>query len=630
MWGVLTPYMERKPLYELQNKTVAIDLSCWVVEAKTITDYEIQPRMYLRNLYFRTCFLLLLNVKVVFVLEGKAPELKYQTIADRNKLQFKGCKPKTSTTKTTKGRTRFNHTLKQCEELLKLMGLACVQGEGEAEATCAYLNYEGLIDGCISQDSDCFAYGAKIVYRNFSISQQGPFASSGGAVDVYNIQKSMDAVDFGRNKIVSMALLCGSDYTEGVHGVGKDSALKMFERFSDDDILKRISSWKTDAHLFEELERGLNDKNKCTSCGHAGKIQGHTRNGCIKCATAKGCLETYKEEYKAVKNELSMRSKALADPDFPNQELIKEFMDKKDSIRKVDLVWKQPDILKFIIFTVKYLEWEELYAFEKIFPILTRWQLLNFEKVQKGVVKNIFSPDYIKKIRNPKGVPSYEIIWTDPHNYFTNIIPEEQLENVDKVKLYSTVEPQELVREAYKEIVQAWELSKVKVKKPSKRKIKDKKDVDEITNMLLNTSITAEPKAKTKRTCKKKGQAKINTYFKAAVEIGKKETELDVSNFGDEDDFSNLSGIIDNITKSKPSYLDNIDFMDTNFFGDSLCDNDLFEKSMRRFDENTSEDEEIGKTSQNSDEKDENESDNDSFIEIYKPLAERMAFKITK
>ncbi len=51
-----------------------------------------------------------------------------------------------------------------------------------------------MVDGVISQDSDCFAYGARRVYRNFSVSQQGSAAAQGGAVDVYdieNVQKSM-------------------------------------------------------------------------------------------------------------------------------------------------------------------------------------------------------------------------------------------------------------------------------------------------------------------------------------------------------------------------------------------------------------------------------------------------------
>lgn len=49
------------------------------------------------------------------------------------------------TTKTAeKGRTHFNYVLKQCEELLKSMGLICVQATGEAEAFCAYLNKENV------------------------------------------------------------------------------------------------------------------------------------------------------------------------------------------------------------------------------------------------------------------------------------------------------------------------------------------------------------------------------------------------------------------------------------------------------------------------------------------------------
>lgn len=57
-------------------------------------------------MYFRTCYLLLMGVSPVFVLEGKAPELKYDTISARNAIQFKGAKPKTAGIKTGKDRTR--------------------------------------------------------------------------------------------------------------------------------------------------------------------------------------------------------------------------------------------------------------------------------------------------------------------------------------------------------------------------------------------------------------------------------------------------------------------------------------------------------------------------------------------
>lgn len=94
-----------------------------------------------RNLFFRTSYFLLHDIFPIFVLEGEAPALKHKTIAKRNEVRHGGDENK----KNKKGgRTRFNHVLKECEEMLKLMGLACVKGYGEAEAMCAYLNEDGV------------------------------------------------------------------------------------------------------------------------------------------------------------------------------------------------------------------------------------------------------------------------------------------------------------------------------------------------------------------------------------------------------------------------------------------------------------------------------------------------------
>lgn len=206
------------------------------------------------------------------------------------------------------------------------------------------------MDGCISQDSDCFAYGAKVVYRNFSISQQGVAAASGGSVDVYDLKKLPQTMRFGRNKIVALALLCGCDYDDGVHGVGKDSVVKFFERFSDEEILTRLRGWRENKSLFAEFEREIANKNLCTSCGHMGKLQGHTRNGCVSCGTKKGCDFTrYREKRLAIKNELNMRSKALEIADFPNERLINEFLVRKDNISNLNLRWKRPDIVNFVV-----------------------------------------------------------------------------------------------------------------------------------------------------------------------------------------------------------------------------------------------------------------------------------------
>ncbi|XP_066257695.1 flap endonuclease GEN [Euwallacea similis] len=491
LWSVLAPFCDRRPLYELQNKTLAVDLSCWICEAQNVADYQIQPRMYLRNLYFRTCYLLLMDVSPVFVLEGKAPELKYDTISARNAVQFKGAKAKTAGVKTGKDRSRFHFVLKQCEEMLNYMGLACVKGKGEAESFCAYLNEDGLVDGCISQDSDCFAYGAKVVYRNFSISTQGTQNTSGGSVDIYDIRVANERLDFGRNKIVAMALLIGSDYSEGVHGIGKTSVLKFFETVSDEEVLNRLRSWRQKDILYSTYEKELNDKSICSSCGHKGKLQSHAKSGCVGCKTATGCDSfKYKKERLNIKNELAMRSKAIEDPHFPNENLIQEFLVKKDNVKQLDLKWKQPNLKHFVKFAVKFLQWEELYAFEKMLPVLTRWQcrnpaFLEDEDALKGVVK----PERIKKVRNPKGVPSYEIIWSDDNDELKNLVPEDQItsSNTDKEKLWTTIEPQLLVEKAYPELVEQFKQSKVKSKKLREKR---KKDVKDLSKQLQNVSIS--------------------------------------------------------------------------------------------------------------------------------------------
>lgn len=182
-------------------------------------------------------------------------------IAKRNQIQFRGARPRKNTPPTqenqsqasaktagtqkpSKGRTRFNYVLKQCEDLIRSMGLQCVQGPGEAEAFCAHLNAAGLVDGVISQDSDCFAYGARRVFRNFSLSMQGSAGSIGGSIDIYDLDVVQKSVDFGRNKIVVMALLCGCDYCpDGIGGVGRDAVQKLFAIYSETDIMERLISY---------------------------------------------------------------------------------------------------------------------------------------------------------------------------------------------------------------------------------------------------------------------------------------------------------------------------------------------------------------------------------------------------
>lgn len=135
-----------------------------------------------------------------------------------------------------------------------------------------------------------------------------------------------------------------------------------------------MRSWRKNEKVFEEFEKNLADKNICTSCGHQGKLQSHTKAGkienleiqlephknsiqinskflgCRSCGTSSGCdFSKFKEERLFIKNEVNVRSKALKDPNFPNEELIEEYSVIKDKVSKVDLKWEQPNLVSFVV-----------------------------------------------------------------------------------------------------------------------------------------------------------------------------------------------------------------------------------------------------------------------------------------
>ncbi|XP_014203647.1 flap endonuclease GEN [Copidosoma floridanum] len=507
LWNIISPLSERKPLFELEGKTIAIDLSCWVVDSQNVST---QPKIHVRNLCFRTSYFLLHNINPVFVLEGTAPKLKHDTIARRNEVIRPGAADKKKSKKV--GRTHFNTVLRECQEMLRYMGLECIQGKGEAEALCAYLNADGLVDGCITQDSDCFLYGAKVVYRNFCTVKQ----NSSGFIDEYDIEKIQNVHGLGRNKMVALALICGCDYGEGLYGVGKENALKFFKTVSDSEVLDRMKKWKTNSVL-QRIDDKLADPDTCPNCGHLGK-KTHNRKGCLDCGTTEKCNDSFKKKCVELSGELAIRKKALMDENFPNQEIIDEFLLRKESVpSSLNLKWRKPNMIKFVSFMERVVQWDAAYALSKILPIFTRWQikhLIDIPEDERADEPNIIIPERIKKVKTVKGVPSFEILWQDNLDIVKklDVVYTEDKENNEEPQVFEliTVEPQELIEKCYPQLydqylasIQAKKAPKLKrtrePKKPKKDVIKNKKITDYIVMNELEESfekMVVSPKKK--------------------------------------------------------------------------------------------------------------------------------------
>lgn len=257
------------------------------------------------------------------------------------------------------------------------------------------------------------------------------------------------------------------------------------------------------------------------------------------------------------------------------------------------------------------LQWEEIYCFQKFLPLLTRWQLFHHGGSSQNLpLRGNVWPDFIKKKRAPKGIASYEIVWKDDQKCFDGLIPTNQIETYLSLKgcandeealqsLWSTIEPIDLVENAYPDLVEKYLQSKIKLKKakvnarkPTKRtkKIADNSlhDMTSLQQAIdeIGVAIT-EPKAKaTKKTAKRSPKIKkakitiqtldkffqrnpkVNTKHSASIAADPEDatecvsnvptTAIDLSNFSiDFDDMENedcdLSQIIGDIVSKPPT-----------------------------------------------------------------------------
>ena len=100
----------------------------------------------------------------------------------------------------------------QAKQLLQLFGVPYIVAPMEAEAQCAQLELAGAVDGVVSEDNDTLLFGARRVYRNLFDANKH--------VEAFHMDDVEAELRLDRSGLIDLALLLGSDYTDGVHGVG--------------------------------------------------------------------------------------------------------------------------------------------------------------------------------------------------------------------------------------------------------------------------------------------------------------------------------------------------------------------------------------------------------------------------
>ncbi|KAI0198373.1 PIN domain-like protein [Astrocystis sublimbata] len=131
--------------------------------------------------------------------------------------------------------------ISECQALLRYFGIPYIAAPMEAEAQCAELVHLGLVDGIVTDDSDIFLFGGTRVYKNMF--------NGNKFVECYLSTDLEKELSLSREQLISLAQLLGSDYTEGLPGVGPVTAVEILSEFPGVDGLKEFHDWWQDVQV---------------------------------------------------------------------------------------------------------------------------------------------------------------------------------------------------------------------------------------------------------------------------------------------------------------------------------------------------------------------------------------------
>ena len=170
-----------------------------------------------KDILWRTCRYRALGIQLIFVFDGQRP-------SKRGKPARKG---------------QDGHT-KLLRETLSRIGVPCWNAPGEAEAECASLQEQGLVDAVFSEDSDTLMFGSGVLYR-FSRENDGKTKSKTHVrvLCVDEIKRRVPYLD--RHGMILFAVLVGADYAvKGLPGCGPITALKAVQKSYGDWLVNAL------------------------------------------------------------------------------------------------------------------------------------------------------------------------------------------------------------------------------------------------------------------------------------------------------------------------------------------------------------------------------------------------------
>lgn len=231
----------------------------------------------------------------------------------------------------------------ECQALLRLFGLPYITAPMEAEAQCAELVHLGLVDGIVTDDSDIFLFGGTRIYKNMF--------NAAKFVECYLASDLEKEYALDRRKLIRFAHLLGSDYTEGIPGIGPVTALEIISDFAD---LVEFQDWTKKVQLGSQAP-----------------------------SIMEGLLSTaFRRKFKK-----TVQKKLFLPSTFPDLRVDQAYLDPEVDSNPEEFQWGVPDLDKLRSFLMATIGWSQERTDEVLVPVVRDMNQRSSEGVQSNITR---------------------------------------------------------------------------------------------------------------------------------------------------------------------------------------------------------------------------------------------------
>jgi hypothetical protein len=251
----------------------------------------------------------------------------------------------------------------ESKELLQMCGIPYIEAPGEAEAQCAALEQVGLVKGVVTDDSDVFLFGAQQVYRHLFESKM--------YCESYRMKEIEAKLGMDRQKLIHFALLLGSDYTEGVKGVGIVNATEILNAFPGERGLEQLRQWVYSDEADEPPVLPQFDEETTSDAERARLAQAYR-------------IAHFKHAHRRVKRNWGLSAS------FPNRAVIDAYWNPNVDRSGAEFSWQAPDWEAIAGLCGNKLGWSAEQITQNLSPVI---KSMESSHGRQGALDRFFHPD---------------------------------------------------------------------------------------------------------------------------------------------------------------------------------------------------------------------------------------------